>query len=82
MVVLQSVAVIAGALLGYSIAWEAVRYVRLDHPTSSPAVRLALSVLAFVATAAVWPLVLVAFVIKFRTAWPVTGGKLVPARAM
>jgi len=82
MVALQVVAILAVTLLAYSIAWEAVRYVRLDRARQAAIVRGLLSVIAFIVAAALWPAIFVVFLIKYRTPWPVTGGRLVPPGAM
>jgi hypothetical protein len=70
------VPVVLIAMLGYSLSWEVVRLVRAAEPHGSSLVRGALQVGAFFSVVAVWPLLAVGSLIRYRTAWPVSAGRL------
>jgi hypothetical protein len=63
-------------ILGYSISWEAVRLVRAAEPDASLVVRGALQMGAFVAVALAWPFLTIWNLSRYRTAYPVSAGRL------
>jgi hypothetical protein len=69
-------AAILFSMFAYSVSWEAVRLVRDAEPDRPRAVRGALKLAAFVAVGPIWPVLTLASLIRYRTAWPVSAGQL------
>ena len=78
MTVVWVIVALALAAVAWSIAWECGRLAWRALQQYPKTVRIMGSVVAFFVGAWLWPLLLVAALIVYRTPWPVSAGKLRP----